>query len=181
MSLFVRLLWGFGKYILVSLSVTAFGLLISMSLLTGKFPPSWKQFKQLKKSFDSVLAINKQMNGSGDALNFLQSGLQKMALPPHLAPTAAGKAPEQNGDADPAMADVNEILKHRQRQAALSQALSGQGDLSSLAQGQGSQPSKGQQDPVRVLNERVRKLEDLVHSLHSQVYQMNQQMKSIRK
>lgn len=190
----MRFFWGFARYILVSLLVTGFGLVVSISLLTGKFPPSWQQIKGLKKNFEAITALNKQVMGTG-GISLLQQQLQNLPQRPG-GPSASIRLPvdsslsEPQGAAiasgDPDMADVQELQKHYQRQAALSKSLTGQMELSSqnqrgqqIPQGVPSAPGVPLQDPH--LQERIRKLEDLVRSLHAQVYQMSQQLNQIQK
>lgn len=172
MAALAKLFWGFVRYIFVSLAVTIFGLLVSVSLLTGKFPPSWQQVKGLKKNFEAITAISKQSLGNGSLSN-LQAQLQN--LPKGMVGTPQAKA-GSHSSGDPEMADFEEVKQHYQRQAALSKALTGQMEASSqapeAAQGLAADPA---------LKERIRKLEDLVSSLHAQVYRMSLQINQLQK
>lgn len=183
MALLTKFIWGFGKYILMSMLVSFIGVIVSISLMTGKFPPTWKQIKGFRKTLETITSINKA-NGGANSMAFLQQQLQKMPLPAGGAgATGKAHAAQPTGYDDPEMADVKELMQHYQKQAALSQALTGDtfggGGNLQLA----SEASRGQaqpQAPDPKLVERLRKLEDLVHSLHSQVYQLSQQLNKMQ-
>ncbi|MEY4616920.1 MAG: hypothetical protein RJB66_1880 [Pseudomonadota bacterium] len=175
MSALGKLFLGFVRYIFVSLAVTIFGMLVSVSLLTGKFPPSWQQIKGLKKNFEAITAISKQGLGSGGLSN-LQTQLQNLPKGMVGAPQAKGGG---HASGDPEMADFEEVKQHYQRQAALSKALTGQMEASSQLP-QAPEATQGVAvDPA--LQERLRKLEDLVSSLHAQVYRMSLQINQLQK
>jgi hypothetical protein len=177
-----RLFVGILKYFIVSAVVTAISFIATVSVVTGKFPPSWSQIKGVKKNLDGFLALKDQlMNQQG--LLLLQQQMQNMAQNGKGAGSVAAEGMMDFGSAtngDPDLRDIDELMNHRQNQAAMSKALSGEATFaSSPPPGQAA----GAAATVEVspeLTERVRKLEDLVASLHSQVQRLNAQLNAVQ-
>lgn len=204
MNLLSRLAYGILKTALVYLVLAVISILVSTSLITGKFPPSWQQIKGLKKSFEALMSLTKQnggKDGSQGGLNsmmILQQQLQKMAQANNaqLGPAGSGVPAGTNGNTaisgagpastgaaaaeaesldDPEMKDIKNLMQHHEKQAAISRALTGEKELpSKVPQGGGVESSHSDA-------ERIRRLEDLVRSLHGHVQRLNQQVMELQR
>jgi hypothetical protein len=172
-------MWGFVlsilRYLLVSLVVSAIGFVATVSLITGKFPPSMSQIKAVKKNMDTVLALKSQSGGDGNLAAMLKRIQGGQVVP------AANNTNQPSGGSnfDPEMEDVKALLEHRKNQAALSNAISGEATFSSSPPpSPGAAPQESPQE-VHGLSERVRKLEDLVAHMHSQLQKIDEQLKRL--
>lgn len=175
-------MFGLIKYILFSLFVSAFTFIAAISVSTGKFPPTWSQIKGLRSNIESILALKKQLTESGGLSN-LQQQFPKMALP--SAANMAGEGSQSGEYTDPALEDVNEIIRHQKNQAAISNAITGEAHFGSLTPppGNGSRQPQNETSsevPTPEMAERVRKLEDLVSRMHDQIQRLNQEMAALK-
>ena len=180
-SLLLRLLFSVGKIVLSYGLLLALSIVASVSFMTGKFPPTWKDMKRAKKSMESMLALSRQAPGapgaSGDRMALLQQQMQNLASATGAAQAVAKKA-NAAAYSDPEMGDVQDLTAHYKRQAALSAALTGEANLGSHQAPSGGGQQAAPSDPAMV--NRIRRLEDLVANLHGQVQRLHQQLNRLQ-
>lgn len=136
------------------------GFLVTISLINGNFPPTWKDVMSVKKKIEVVA-------------NFKKDSHWKPDLEIQLNNETAGEYQ------DPELADVKEIVQYHKNQAKISQSLV-EGEMTF-----GSRPPpvkmETQKSPEEViLTDRVRKLEDLVFHLQNQIKTMHDQIQTLK-
>lgn len=213
MSHLQNLIVGLIKYILFSVFISLLCMVGMVSWTTGQFPPSRKQLKTVQNNMKGLMELvqahsrgETSAGFSHEALLGLQAGAGGLStgrdsggLPEHRLPE---RRPGNQGDSsfykDPELQEVNELLKHRANQAALSRSLSSFGELPSGVAaeeetGLGA-AQKAMQEMARSVGsvvgstkseeasaERVRRLEDLVERLHGQVRHLSHEVQQLKK
>ena len=155
------------KYCLVSLFVTGIGFIVSTSFMTGKFPPSLAQFKNVKKNFEGLMALRQQIS---DKQNIAQlKPLDKDSGQKAEGSRNSSESAPSSAYNDPEMADVSEVLKYHKQQVAIANTVSGEASFSS-----NPPPSDSNTSSVdSKLEERVRKMEDLLGHFQGQIEKLN--------
>lgn len=171
---FSNLLFSIFKYLIVSLFVTLLSFLATASFISGKFPPSWQQLKNVKKNFENVITMSRHIMEKTSSSNPLDTS-QRASVVGH---ENVGKS-NINYDVynDPALDDVKEVIKQQKSNAALIPENSGEISFSSSPPPSNLNSPKA--DPK--IEERIRKLEEVVAHLHEQVRTLNEQILEQRK
>lgn len=157
MNSFFRLIINIFKGLIFSVVGGLAGFLVTVSLINGNFPPTWKDIMSVKKKIEVVA-------------QFKNNPLWKSKMENQMN--------EDSGEyRDPELADVREVVQYHKNQAKISQNLT-EGEMTF---GSKPPPAELKKSPEEVaLTERLRKLEDLVFILQNQIKTLNSQMQGMQ-
>lgn len=159
MGSFFRLLYNIFKGFIFSVAGGVVGFLVTVSLINGHFPPSWKDIMSVKKKIEVVAQFNKDSfwKPSPNMENHNSEVLEVYS--------------------DPELADVRKVVQYHKNQAKISQNLT-EGEMTFGSQPPPAALSKSPEEIA--LTERVRKLEDLVFNLQNQIKTLNGHMQTLK-
>lgn len=157
MNSFFRLLVNIFKGFLFSVFGGMVGFLVTVSLINGNFPPTWKDIISVKKKIEAVANLRND--------SFWKSKIENQI------------SAEMGAYKDPELADVSEVVQYHKNQAKVSQSLI-EGEMTFGSQQASAEARKSTEEVA--LAERVRKLEDLVFNLQNQIKALNSQMQFLK-
>lgn len=164
MNSFVRFILNILKGTIFSVMGGLIGFLVTVSLINGNFPPTWKDVMSVKKKIEVVANLKKDS-----------------VWKPQPDESKSNKSGKIESYQDPELADVQEIVQYHKHRAQLSKSLV-EGEMTF---GSRPPPTTAPLSPPNfpeeiALSERIRKLEDLVFHLQNQIKTMNNQIQTLK-
>lgn len=152
------------KAIVSSILVTLIGFVLTVSLITKQFPPSWTKIQAISQN------VQRLVSQSSRVLNSDQNKITQMIE----------KLESASGYNDPALEDIKSIQKYHQDQARLSQELTGEMTFASTpppAEAGHSRVVQIEESEKNELKARIKNLEELVRRMQIEMQQLHQKMK----
>lgn len=157
------------KAIVSSILVTLIGFVLTVSLITKQFPPSWTKIQAISQN------VQRLVSQSSRVLNSDQNKITQMIE----------KLESASGYNDPALEDIKSIQKYHQDQARLSQELTGEMTFASTPPPAEAGHSRVVHSRVVQIEEseknelkaRIKNLEELVRRMQIEMQQLHQKMK----